>query len=53
MDKINEDGNDRPENLSKEGANSTEQVELQMVPNSSNEEGEFVKKQQCKKATRV
>ena len=38
MDQINEDDNDRPENLSKEEANSTEQVELQMVPNSSNEE---------------
>ena len=43
MDKINEDSNDRPENLSKEGANSTEQVGIQIVPNSSNE-GEFVKK---------
>ena len=28
MDQINEDDNDQPENLSKEGANSTEQVEL-------------------------
>ena len=38
MDQINEDDNDQPENLSKEGANSTEKVELQMVSNSSNEE---------------
>ena len=38
MDKINDDDNDQPENLSREGGNSTDQVELQVPLNSSNEE---------------
>ena len=36
MDQINDDDNDQQENLLKEGANSTKEVELQIIP--SNEE---------------